>query len=59
MKLRAFCRHVVYIEDIRRVSDELVLASCHKCAKPFRAPYGLALMSQGVTLDQKPTTDTG
>ena len=51
---RLFCKHIVYIEDIERVSDDLVIAFCHKCGRPFDASYGLALTSQGCTLDQKP-----
>lgn len=56
---RLFCKHVVYIEDIERVSDDLVIAFCHKCRKPFAADYGLALSYQGATLDRKPTAIDG
>lgn len=51
---RLLCKHVVYIEELRRVDDNLVVANCAKCGKPFAAPYGLALAYRRVTLDQKP-----
>lgn len=51
---RLLCKHVVYIEEIHRVDDDLVVANCAKCGKPFIAQYGLALAYQGATLDQKP-----
>lgn len=40
---QAMCSHVVFIDDIRRVNDELVEAPCMKCGKKLTAPYGLVL----------------
>jgi len=40
------CCHAVFIEDIKRVSDEKVEAPCNKCGKVLSAPYGLALTAK-------------
>lgn len=40
-----FCKHAVYIEDIKRHNPEKaeVIAPCFKCGKKLKAPYGLVL----------------
>lgn len=40
---QAMCSHTVFIDDIRRESDDRVVAPCIKCEKVLHAPYGLAL----------------
>lgn len=51
---RKFCRHVIYIEELTRIHDELVTARCHKCGKPFASMCGLDFYHTGATLDQRP-----
>lgn len=53
---RLFCRHVIYLEDMSRMSDELVVAFCHKCSKPFSGDHGLLFLSQGASFARKPPT---
>ena len=37
------CKHAVYFDDLHRVSETLVVATCDRCGKEFRATHGLAL----------------
>jgi hypothetical protein len=38
-----FCEHVVSASEIKRTPPEGVEATCLKCGKVLKAPYGLAL----------------
>jgi hypothetical protein len=40
------CSHRVYFDDLKRINDDLVEATCHRCDKKLSAPYGLALDAQ-------------
>lgn len=38
-----FCEHVIVAKEIEMVSANHVEATCIKCGKVLKAPYGLAL----------------
>lgn len=40
---RRFCSHECRVDDIRRLSRNMVEAPCVKCGAPLRAAFGLAL----------------
>lgn len=47
-----YCDHGVYIEEIKRISEDKVTAKCFKCGKKLSAHCGLTLTA---TLEHKPT----
>lgn len=51
---RRFCAHEVYIEDIRRRSEQQVTATCNRCGKALAATYGIVLPAK---LLQRPKTE--
>ena len=48
-----FCSHEFVLEDLERVSDNLVNCPCVKCGKMLEAPCGLALNGKFVAFDHK------
>jgi len=48
---RWLCEHEIFIEDIRRVSPDEVVANCSRCGEPLSAFCGLDLPAK---LRQKP-----
>jgi hypothetical protein len=48
---KLFCAHEMYLEDMNRLSDDLVVGYCHKCKKRFANTHGLAF---GVKFAHRP-----
>jgi hypothetical protein len=40
------CSHQFYLDDLKRLSDDLVTCPCFRCGKVCEASYGLALPGQ-------------
>lgn len=48
-----FCTHEFNMEEITRVSADLVTCNCRKCGKTFNVEYGLLLSNHGTITRKK------